>query len=201
MKAKIFAGAAPAQFRAGFDFVENEQRAVLVAYLAQAFQKTGPRHAEAHVHENRLENNRGNLAGILFEPPLDRGQIIERGDLYVGDGRLGHAETASDRGWIVDVAVVGRVRLHADQRAVMQAVVGAFELHNLVASSSSARQANRVHGDFGAAVSEAAHLDREAGADLFREFPLHVVRHAEHGASGEPSSRPLSSRRDGSVRP
>ena len=185
MHAEIFAGAAPAEFRAGFHFVENQQRAVFVADLAQAFQEAGLRHAEADVHQNRFENDRGNLAGIFFEAALDRGEIVERGNHNVGDRRFRHAQTAGDRCWIVDVAIVGSVRLHADQSAVMQAVVGAFELDDLVASGSGASQANRVHGGFGAAVAEAAHLDRKAVADFFREFPLHVVRHAEHGAGGE----------------
>ena len=64
----------------------------------------------------------------------------------------------------------------------MQSVIGAFELDDLVAPGRGAGQANRMHGHFGAAVTEAAHLDRESRADFFGEFPFHIVRHAEHGA-------------------
>ena len=74
------------------------------------------------------------------------------------------------------------MRLHADQRRIVQAVVAAFEFDDLVAPGGGARQTNGVHGGFRAAVAEAAHLDRKARADFFRQFPLHVVRHAEHGA-------------------
>ncbi len=67
----------------------------------------------------------------------------------------------------------------------MQAVVGAFEFDDLVASGGGAGQANRVHRDFGTAIAEAAHLHREAGTDFFREFPLHVVGHAKHSPGRE----------------
>ena len=97
--------------------------------------------------------------------------------------------------------IVGSMRLHADQSAVVQAVIRAFEFDDLVASGGGARQANRVHGGFRAAVAEAAHLDRKAVADFFRQFPFHVVRHAEHGAGAKAASRRPSSLRDGSVRP
>ena len=157
----------------------------LVADLAQALQEAGLRHAEADIHQDRLENDRGDLAGIFLEATLDGGEIVEGGDEHVGDCGLRDAEAAGDRGWSVDVAVVRSMRLHADQSAVVQSVVGAFELDDLVASGGGAGQANRVHGHFGAAVAEAAHLDREALADFFGEFPFHVVRHAEHGAGGK----------------
>ena len=62
---KVFGGAAPCQFRAGLHFVEDQQRAVLRRNLAQALQKAGLRHAQTDVHQDRLENDRGNLAGIL----------------------------------------------------------------------------------------------------------------------------------------
>ena len=65
----------------------------------------------------------------------------------------------------------------------MQAVVSAFEFQNLVAAGGGARQADSVHGGFGAAAAEANHLDRKTIADFLGQFPFHVVRHAEHGSS------------------
>ena len=67
----------------------------------------------------------------------------------------------------------------------MQSVIRALEFYDLVPPRGGPSQADGVHCGFGAAVAEAAHLNREAPADFFREFPLHVVRHAEHGAGGE----------------
>src|SRR5712692_11363852 len=67
----------------------------------------------------------------------------------------------------------------------MQAVVGAFELYDLVASGGGASQADGVHRCFSAAVAETAHFDGKAVADFFGELPFHVVGHAEHGAGSE----------------
>src|SRR5580700_6739216 len=67
----------------------------------------------------------------------------------------------------------------------MQSVICAFKLYDLVAGSSGARQADGVHGGFGTAIAEAAHLDGKAVADFFGELPFHVVRHAEHSSSGK----------------
>ncbi len=64
-------------------------------------------------------------------------------------------------------------------------MVSAFKLHDLVAAGSGASQPDGVHGGFRTAVAEAHHLDRKAVADFFRQLPLHVVRHAEHGAGAE----------------
>src|SRR5436309_709655 len=75
----------------------------------------------------------------------------------------------------------------------MQAVICPFELDDLVASGGRAREAHGVHGSFGAAVAEADHLDRETIANLLRQLPLHVVRHAEHSPGAEP---PFANLRD-----
>jgi len=72
-----------------------------------------------------------------------------------------------------------------DQRIVVQAVICAFEFNDLVASSCGAGEPDGVHRDFSSTIAEANHLDRKAIADLFRKFPLHVMRHAEHGAGAQ----------------
>ena len=184
--AVVFRGAAPTEFRAGLHFVEDQERAVLRRNLAQALQEAGLRHAQADVHQDRLENNRRDLPGIFLEAALDGAEVIEGCNRHVRDRRLGHAQSTWNRDRILDVAEVGLVRLHADQGRVVQAVIAAFELEDLVAAGCCASEANGVHRGFGAAGAEADHLDREALADFFRKLPFHVVRHAEHGAGGEP---------------
>src|SRR5437899_925363 len=86
----------------------------------------------------------------------------------------------------INFAKLWSMWLHADQRGVMQAVIRPFELDDFVTSSGRAREAYGVHCRFGAAVAEADHLDGKAIANLFRQFPLHVVRHSEHRPSAEP---------------
>ena len=87
---------------------------------------------------------------------------------------------------MLDVAELWGVRLHADQRGVVQSVIAAFELDDLVAAGGGAGQADGMHGGFGPAVAEAHHLHWKALADFFRKLPFHVMRHAEHGARAQP---------------
>src|SRR5262249_40462291 len=50
------------------------------------------------------------------------------------------------------------------------------------ALGSGSGDAHRVHGDFGAARTEADHFDRIALRDLFGQLPLLFVGHSEGGA-------------------
>src|SRR2546426_5687111 len=85
----------------------------------------------------------------------------------------------------MDIAELRRMRLDADQRGIMQSVISAFELYDFVSSRGGAGQANGVHGGFGATVAKTRHLNRKTLTDFFGQLPLHVVRHAKHGASRE----------------
>ena len=89
--------------------------------------------------------------GILAELALNGVEIVERGDQHVVECALGHSKSTRNRSGRVDIAELLRLRLHAHQRAVVQSVVGAFELDDLVAACSRTRKANRMHRGFGAA--------------------------------------------------
>src|SRR6202051_1432434 len=154
MNVEVFAVAAPAEFSAGFHFVEDEERAVLVGDVAQAFEEAGLGHAEADVHQNWFKNDRGNFAGIFFEAALDRSEIVEGGDLDIGDCGFRYAESAGNCRGVLDVAELGRVRLDADQSGIVQAVVGAFKFNNFVAAGGGASQADGGHGGFGSHCGE-----------------------------------------------
>ena len=65
-----------------------------VAEFTQTFQEAGLRHAQADIHQDRLKNDRRNLARIFLEAQLDGCQIVERRDLHVGDSRLRHSKPA-----------------------------------------------------------------------------------------------------------
>src|SRR5580704_18307809 len=139
MNVEVFRRAAPTQLGTGFHFVEDQERAIFRGDVAEAFQESGLRHAEANIHQDRLENDSGNLAGIFFEAALDGSEIVERGDLYIGDSRLGYAESTWDSRGIIDVAEFGSVRLDADQSGIMQAMVGALKFNNLVTARGGTR--------------------------------------------------------------
>ena len=195
--AEVFRSAAPAQLRARLHFVEDQQRAMLIAERPQPLKESLLRKAHAHVHHDRFKDDGRNLIRILLEPPLHRFQVVERSNRHVRKASLRHTCPARHRFRILDIAkIVGRrMRLHAHQRRIMQAVIAAFELDDLVASGSRAGQSNGMHGGFGAAVAEAAHLDGIARADFFRQFPLHVVRHAVNRALVQARFHGLNHRR------
>src|SRR5207249_8061898 len=62
LHAEEFAGASPGKFCAGLDLVEDEQRAVLGANVAQPLQEPRLRQTQSDVHHNGLENDGGDLA-------------------------------------------------------------------------------------------------------------------------------------------
>ncbi len=94
---KIFAGPAPAQLRAGFHFIKNQQRAILRADFAQAFQKARLRHADADIHHDRFQDDRGDLPRKLLEAMFHAGQIVEGRDSHVIEHRLDHAQVRPER--------------------------------------------------------------------------------------------------------
>src|SRR5581483_2759191 len=165
---------------------EDQQCAVLVADFAQALQEARPRHAKPNVHEDRLEDDRRDLSRIFLEAPFDGVEIVEGRDLHILNRSFRDAQASWHRRWGMNVSKVWRMGLHTDQGTVVQAMVCAFEFHDLVASRGSARQTDRVHGGFGTAVAEPAHLYWKPVADFFCQFPFHVMRHTEHGSGRQP---------------
>ena len=87
----------------------------LVAEIAQALQETGLRHAQTDIHQNRLENDRRDLAGIFFEAPLDAAEIVEAGDDDVGQRCLRDAAATGNGIRRVGIAVFFGFGLHADR--------------------------------------------------------------------------------------
>ena len=77
---EIFARAAAGQFRAGFHFVENQQRAIFPGDFAQRLVVALVGHQDAHVHHDRLDDHRRDFAGIFGEQTLDAGEIVELRD-------------------------------------------------------------------------------------------------------------------------
>jgi len=96
---EVFAGAAPAEFGAGFYFVENQERAIFRGEVAKTFQETRLGHAEADIHQNGLKNDGGNFAGIFFEAPLDAAEVIEGGNGDVGRWRIWAHPIRRRRAW------------------------------------------------------------------------------------------------------
>src|SRR5260370_39696779 len=118
----------------------------------------------------------------MLETLFDAVQIVKTGNDNVFERCLRHAGAAGNGIRRVRVSILFRLGLDADERCVMQSVVGAFELQDLVAAGGRARDAAGMHGDFGSAGAEAHHLHRIALADFFRKLPFLLVRHAKGGS-------------------
>src|SRR5262249_16927482 len=132
LHAEVVAGSAPGELGAGFYLVKNQQRAIGVTQFSKAFEKAGLRQAEADVHQDRFENDCGDLARILLKAVFHALQIVEGSNEYVIHRGLGNAAAAGNGIGRVDVAVLIFLRLYADERGVVQAVVGAFKLDDFV---------------------------------------------------------------------
>ncbi len=91
--------------------------------------------------KNRLKNDRGNLSRKFLEAVFHAWQIIETGDGHVGDGGFGNAAATRNGIRRVGIAPVFFFGFDTDQRRVMQAVVGAFKLQNLVAPGRCGKRA------------------------------------------------------------
>ena len=65
---------------AGDHFVEDEQRAVRVAQLAQSAQEAVCWWHDAHVAGDRLDDERGDRAAMRLEHALDRVEVVVAGD-------------------------------------------------------------------------------------------------------------------------
>ena len=146
---------------------------------------------EAHVPGHRLDDHGGDLACVLGEQPLDRGEVVVRRGQRVRDRARRHA---------------GRVRQaerrHAgarlDEQEVRVAVVAAGELDDLRAPGERAREPERAHRRLGARVDEAHELDaRHRVADEPRELELERARRAVARAAAH---RLLERRDDARVR-
>src|SRR5579885_3228524 len=62
-----FRCSAPSQLRSGFNLIEDQQGAILVADLAQPFQESWLRQTHADIHHDRLKDDGGNLTRVLLE--------------------------------------------------------------------------------------------------------------------------------------
>ena len=148
-------------------------------------QETGLRQTEAHVHQNGLENDGGDLAGVFAEAALDAAEIVEGGDNHVGERGFRDARTSGNTRGRVGIAVIFGLGLDADEGRVVQTVIRALKLQDFVATGSGTGDAAGVHGHFGTAGTETHHFDGIAFANFFGEFPFLIVRHAKGGAAME----------------
>ena len=81
-----FLRAAARDAKTGHHFIEDQERAVLRAFVAQRLEKTWLRKIKAGVGRNRFENDGGDLVRVLAKRRAHRVDVVERKrDRQVGE--------------------------------------------------------------------------------------------------------------------
>ena len=176
--------AAERDAEAGHHFVEDQQRAVLRAQLAQVLQVAVARQDAVGVADDRLDDQAGDLAADVVEQ-LRRGIEIVVGQRQreVGERRR-HARR-------IRQAQRHHAAAGLHQEAVAVAVVAAFELDDAVAAGGAARDADRRQRRLGAGVDHAHHLAaRHDRGDRLGHRHFQRIGHAEAQAVAHGLARP-----------
>ncbi len=161
---------------AGHYFVEDQQRAVLPGDFAQALQEAFRRRDDAHVAGHRLDDHGSDFFGVPGEQGADALQVVVTRHQGILHGGRRHARR-------IGQPQRGDARTGLHQQQVGVAVVAAFEFDDFVPFGVGARQPQRGHGGFGAAVDEAHHLDvGHEVAHQFGQFDLQRRGRAVRGA-------------------
>ena len=169
--------AAERDAEAGHHFVEDQQRAVLRAQLAQALQIAVARRDAIHVAGDRLDDQRRRSRRRASANKSLRGVeiVVRQGQREIGE-RLRHARRSRH-------AERQRAGAGLDQERIAVAVIAAFELDDARAAGGAAREADRRHRRLGAGVDHAHHLDRRHQArDRFGHRHFGRARRAERQA-------------------
>ena len=181
LDAEELGGPAARQSEPGLDLVEDQQDPEFLGEGAHLPVEALLRHDRLGVAEDRLDDDRRDLLAVPLEDPAKGVDVVvARRDDRVRDGAR-DAAAPGERDRRIRVAELGHVvRADADQRVVVDAVVLALELHDLLAARVGAGDAHRVHRRLGARHGHAGHVDpaRELLDELHRA-DLVLARQAE----------------------
>ena len=142
-------------------------------------------HDPLGVAEDRLDDDRRDVLALALEEPAQEVDVVVAGrDDRVGDG-AGDAATPGQADRVVLGSQLGHVvGADADQRVVVDAVVLALELHDLLATGVRPGDAHRVHRRLGAGHGHPRHVDPARHlADELDGADLVLARQAEADAA------------------
>ena len=146
--------------------------------LPQAFEVARDRGNTAHVAADRLDDDRCDLVGVLFDDRPHRVEVVVRCEQGLLDHVRGDARgSRQPKG--------GGARSGGDEQEVCVAVIAPVHLDDLVAARVAAGESQRAHRRLGARVDHSNHPALQARhhrADELRE--LHFARRS--GAEAEP---------------
>ena len=157
---EVLGGAAAGDPEAGLDLVEDQQRPELLGDRPDALVEALLGQDPLGVAEDRLDDHRGDVVALGLEHPAEGGQVVVgHRDHRLGD-RLGNAPAPGQVDRVVAVAqLVHVVGQDADQGVVVDAVVLALELDDLLAAGVGPGDPHQVHRGFGARDGHPGHLD------------------------------------------
>ena len=162
---------------AGHHLVDDEQSTIGVGDLLERGVEAVVGVDRAHVAGGGLDDDRGDLAGVLGEGLPHGVQVV-----------VGHGDGLR-RGGRGDAGRVGQAQrgdtgTGGDQQGVDVAVVAADELEDPVTAGEAAGQAHRGHGGLGAGIHHADLLHAGTADDLLGQGDLPHRRRAEGDALG-----------------
>ena len=186
--AEVLGRPAPGEPEAGLDLVEDEQDPELLGERPHRRVEAGLGQDALGIAEDGLDDDRGDVLALALEQAAQEVDVVVAGrDDRLRDG-LGMPRPQARRTGLSLVAELGHVvRRDADERVVVDAVVLALELHDLVAAGVAAGDAHRVHRGLGAGHRQARLLD--PAGDLADELggpDLVLAREAEAHAPAHP---------------
>jgi len=164
------------QPEAGHHLVGDQERAVLARQLAQGVQEGRLRLDDAHVPDDGLEDDRGDVVAFALEQRAQAVDVVVASDGGEPGDRTWNAGAGGD-------ARRQRARAGRHEQPVGVTVVVARELHDPVPAGRAAGDAERAHRGLGAAVHEADSVDaRVALEHRLGEVHLAPRGRAEAGA-------------------
>lgn len=166
---------AEARAKAGFDFVEDQEKAVLVGEAAKGFEVAGLGADNADVLENGFEDDGGEWDA--FGDPGDGARVVELDGMNEG-GFLGRdaGRDGSEGIFVADdlfsAELIGRSHEIGGDHVVV-AVVAALDFQDVRTAGPGARDADRLGGGLAACIHELDTLgERDALEKAFGEFAL-----------------------------
>ena len=118
------------------------------------------RHDPLGITHDRLDDHGGDVVALLLEQPAEEREIVvARRNDRVGD-RVRDPPAPGETDRLVGITELGHVvRRYADQGVVVDAVILALELHDLVAAGEGTGDPHRVHRRLGPGHGHARHVD------------------------------------------
>ena len=124
--------------------VGDEHDPVTSCFLAQQFEKSSPGRDHPDAKRHRIDENAGKFVSVLGDQLAARFRPVPRQHDHVG-GDARRSSRLDDRSGRIYLAPLVGSRTFADVGVIVDAVIGAFELRNLVTGGERTRGFHGEH--------------------------------------------------------